>query len=212
MSLFPFKCTYFLKIQTVYIQYADVRSPSQVLLQFKRKQNQKKLWWFNWVEFIRKKTTLLRQEVRFFAPALSTKTKLRVRNKLNFLVCLVRRKWSTGPQDSEPWFSVSHRQPCWTAGNWPGPIIAQMLFRFQNNSQTIKRRRRAARGRQAVVWTTLFCKNMEPLEQRFACSAVLGPRLCGVLKLPQSTSLPAIQTFLFSSWLADDSLCKRAPP
>lgn len=212
MSLFPFKCTYFLKIQTVYIQYADVRSPSQVLLQFKRKQNPKKLWWFNWVEFIRKKTTLLRQEVRFFAPALSTKTKLRVRNKLNFLVCLVRRKRSTGPQDSEPWFSVSHRQPCWTAGPDRDPLLPKCYFDFKITRRPLSKGEGPHVAVRPYVWTPLFCKHMEPLEQRFACSAVLGPRLCGVLKLPQSTSLPAIQTFFFSSWLADDSLCKRAPP
>ena len=139
------------------------------------------------------------------------------------LSCLPREKIGsnqpgcrTGSND----FLFSRRQPCWTAGNWPVPVTARIwecrakcYFDFQTNSQTIKQRRRAARGRQGVVWTPLFCKHMEPLEQRFAA---LGPRLCGVLKLPQSAGLPAIQTFFFffffPSWLADDSLCKRAGP
>ena len=120
------------------------------------------------------------------------------------LSCLPREKIGsnqpgcrTGSND----FLFSRRQPCWTAGNWPVPVTARIwecrakcYFDFQSNSQTIKQRRRAARGRQGVVWTPLFCKHMEPLEQRFAA---LGPRLCGVLKLPQSAGLPAIQTFFF---------------
>lgn len=140
---------------------------------------------------------MLRQEVRFFAPALSTKTKLRDRNKLNFLVCLVRRKWSTGPQDSEPWFSVSHRQPCWTAGPDRDPLLPKCYFDFKITRRPLSKGEGPHVAVRPYVWTPLFCKHMEPLEQRFACSAVLGLRLCGVLKLPQSTSLPAIQTFFF---------------